>query len=152
MTSAASSKTAEAESAKTLPKVSIQTGQTQTSLGWSLFGGSEEGTQTPSGIRQRLEIKYCACLVLGGHNRRPLDPERIHNPQLKTLAGAAMTLRDFTIQDLTQCTGRLGEVAGSVLLATLERPVWNDDDLRLMAVLEQLEALQRRAMRGGKTL
>lgn len=121
----------------------------QTTLGFSLFVDPLAGSGTVSEIRQRLELKYCAAMATGGANGFPLDPRRIRDTRLRTLAAAGMTLRNWTPQDLVRCTGNLEGHAASVLITTLEKPIWGPEDFNLMNLLERLEAAQARALGGG---
>lgn len=124
----------------------------QTTLGSSLFVDPLAGAATVSEIRHRLELKYCACIATGGTNGFPLDVRRIKDTRLRALAGAGMTLREWTVQDLVRCSGNLEGHAGTILMATLERPVWGPDDFRLLDLIERMEEMRITAMRGGRML
>jgi hypothetical protein len=123
-----------------------------TTLGSSLFYDPLAGTATVSEIRQRLELKYCACLATGGTNGFPLDVRRIKTDRLRTLAACSMLLRNWSVNDLLEITGNMELVAGGVLLATLDQPRWGPEDLLLMGMIEAVEDMQSRALRGGRTL
>ena len=123
-----------------------------TTLGRAVFECPLFGSLTVSEMRQQLEIKYCACLALKGTGGFPIDVRRIQNPHLRALAGAGMTLKNWTVQDLTRITGDLAPVAETVLLATLEEPEWGAHDLIVMGIIESLESMRSLSSTGGKTL
>jgi hypothetical protein len=126
--------------------------QISTTLGTTLFVDPLAGPGTISEIRQRLEVKYAACLATGGANGFPLHVNRIKDSRLRALAGAGMTLNQWSAQDLVQSTGNLEGHASSVLIATLEDPRWGPDDFRLMGIIEAMEGMRSRAMKGGNAL
>lgn len=121
-------------------------------LGWSLFYCPSGGASSLGGIRQRLELKLAACLATGGTNGFPVMPDRIKNPQLQTLIGAALSFRNWSIQDLIDCSGILEGPAASVLLATLDKPIWGSDDFHLFHWLERMEQLEAAAWKSGNLL
>jgi len=124
----------------------------ETSLGFSLFRDPLAGQSSIGDIRQRLELKYAACIVMGGTNGFPLHVNRIQNPKLRALAAVGMALKLWCIRDLIDCTGALEGPASSVLLATLESPIWGPDDFRLFDLIDKLEGMQTLALGGGRTL
>ena len=73
-------------------------------------------------------MKYATCLSLGGNNGFPVSITQIINPHFRQIAAAAMVAKEWTIEDLTECRDRLNGAAELILLATLEKPVWNEDD------------------------
>jgi hypothetical protein len=127
-------------------------GKQQTTLGSSLFFDPLAGAGGIADIRQRLELKYCAAVATGGANGFPLDVRRIKDPRLRALAGAGMTLKNWTVQDLVECGGSLTGHAASVLITTLEKSDWGPDDVRLMGAIESLEGMRNMALGGGRTL
>jgi hypothetical protein len=126
--------------------------QSETTLGWSLFRDPLYASFGISDIRQRLELKFAACCSLDGVGAHPIDHHRIRNPFLASLAGAGRILRGWNVSDLTQCHGMLEIPAETVLVATLECPIWGEDDVILLGLIEQIEAFQLRAERSGRTL
>lgn len=124
----------------------------ETSLGWSLFRDELSMPLSVGDIRQRLELKYCACLALGGLNGHPVDADRIVNPQLRSLGAVSRLLRNWSVKDLAEIDGLPALTAEAVLIATMENPVWGEDDGILMRCIERLEYLQDKADGSGKTL
>lgn len=123
-----------------------------TTLGWSLFYCPTGGACSLGCIRQRLELKYAACAATGGTNGFPLDVRRIDNPRLRQISAAGMACRGWSARDLTEYAGALEGPASSVLLATLNSPVWGKDDLSLLGLLEKMERLQTLAWKGDRIL
>ena len=127
-------------------------GRPKTSLGYSLFYCPTGGAHSIAGIRQRVELKFAACLATGGHHGNPVDIERIHDPRLRQLSACGMTCRNWSTADLVGCADELEGIAGSVLIATLDNPRWGQDDVALLGAIERLEYLESKAWRGGLLL
>lgn len=123
-----------------------------TTLGSSLFFDPLAGQVSLGDIRQRIELKYAACLASGGTNGFPLHVNRIQNLKLRALAAAGMVLKRWNVKDLIECTDGLACAADAVLIATLEKPKWSNDDFVLMNAIEKLENLQSMALGGGRSL
>jgi len=123
-----------------------------TTLGFSLFYCPTGGAHSIAGIRQRVELKFAACLATGEHHSPLVDIDRIHDPRLRQLSAAGMTCKGWSTADLIGCTGILEGAASSVLIATLDRPQWGSDDLALLSAIERLEALEAIAWKGGLLL
>ena len=123
-----------------------------TTLGSSIFFDPLAGQSSLGTLRQRIELKYAACIASGGTNGFPLHVNRIQNLKLRALAAAGMVLRKWCIADLIACTDGLEGPAVSVLVTTLEKPIWGSEDFRLFDYIEKLEAMQTRAVMGGNTL
>jgi len=123
-----------------------------TTLGSSIFFDPLAGQSSLGTLRQRVELKYAACIASGGTNGFPLHVKRIQNLKLRALAAAGMVLRKWCVADLIACTNGLEGPATSVLIATLEKPTWGPEDFHLFDYIEKLEAMQARAVAGGNTL
>lgn len=126
--------------------------QSVTTLGWSLFEDGIYGSRTISDIRNQLEIKYAACLAIGGNNGHPLSIDVIQNPFLRQFAACGAVCKNWSLKDLTEVEDKLQIPAEEVLLATLERPVWGVDDVYLYNTLTYIGGLQNKAKRGGRSL
>lgn len=124
----------------------------ETTLGRSIFTDGIFGSRTIPDIRNQIEIKLVACLAMGGTNGFPVSPDRIQNPIYKQIAAAAMSSKGWNIKDLTECVGRLCIPASGILIATLEEPIWGEDDSILMDMIESLESMEIASRKGGRTL
>lgn len=124
----------------------------ESTLGWSLFRDPLSMPFCIADIRSRLELKYCSCIAMGGLNGHPVDPDCIQNPYLRSLGAIGRLLKNWSIQDLTEIHGLPSLTAEAVLIATLENPVWGADDVALFRVIEQIERLQSKAEKGGRSL
>jgi len=126
----------------------------ETSLGKSLFFDPLDGQARLGDLRARLELKYAACLVNGKTNGCPLYVNRIKNLKLRAIAASGMIFHDrgWSVKDLLACTDGLEGPADSVLIASLEKPVWGEHDFYLFGLIEALESLQTLALGGGRTL
>lgn len=89
--------------------------------------------------RRRLEMRYCACLAVGGSNGCPLSVDRILDPKLRALAGAGMTFKDWSVADLENCTGDLRVTALEVAAAARQNPRWTAADYHAFAAIEKAE-------------
>ena len=125
---------------------------TDTTLGRSIFQDGIFGARTLPGIKNEIELKYAACLSTGGNNGFPLDISQIENLLFRQIAAAAVSSKEWTIQDLAGCQGQLAIPAEGLLIATLENPIWGEDDFHLFRLLQSLKAYQSKALRGGRTL
>jgi hypothetical protein len=123
-----------------------------TTLGFSLFRDPLYPFFSISDIRHRIELKYAACVALDGLDGHPIGPDRIHNPHLRSLGSLGRILKNWNVRDLAEVQGLPALTAEAVLIATLESPVWGEDDVALLGYIERLENLQARAERGGRTL
>lgn len=122
------------------------------STGWALVR-SPGGDPLPAcDMRGMLETKLAACLALG--QQCPIHPDRIRNPYLRALVACGLIFhrRGWGIDDLRKCWGHMEGPAGSVLLATLDRPVWGPNDYHLLAAIERMETLTNSALASGRTL
>lgn len=124
----------------------------ETTLGWSIFSDGICGARPLPDIRNQIELKLAACLATGGTDGFPITPDRIRNPLFRQLVGAGMSLKGWNVKDLAGCTGRLAIPAEGVLIATLEEPVWGEDDAVLFRLLESIESLEIKSTKGGRTL
>ena len=70
----------------------------------------------------------------------------------RSLVAYGMLVKDWSLKDLTECTGRLEGAASLVLIASLEKPVWGQADYLLLETLERMEQFQNSACRSGRTL
>lgn len=125
---------------------------TETTLGRSIFQDGIFGARTLPGIKNEIELKYAACLSTGGNNGFPLDISQIENPLFRQIAAAAVSSKEWTIQDLAGYHERLAIPAEVVLIATLEKPEWGEDDIHVHRLLQKLGAYERKALGGGLTL
>jgi hypothetical protein len=123
-----------------------------TTLGFSLFRDPLYPFFSISDIRQRIELKYAACVALDGLDGHPIDPDRIRNPHLRSLGSLGRILKNWSVRDLAEVDGLPAHAADAVLIATLERPAWGEDDVALLGYIERLENLQSKAERSGRTL
>ena len=123
-----------------------------TTLGSSIFYHPLAGQSSLGDIRQRIELKYAACIASGGTNGFPLHVKRIQNLKLRALAAAGMVLKKWSVRDLIACTDGLQGPASAVLVETLENPKWGPDDFALFDLVEKLEGMQTMAVKGGRTL
>jgi len=89
--------------------------------------------------RRRLEIRYCACLAVGGSNGCPLSADRIHDSKLRALAGAGMSFKDWSVADLENCTGDLRTTALEVAGLARQYPRWTAADFHAFAAIEKAE-------------
>lgn len=124
----------------------------KTTLGRSLFYDALCGAYCITDIRHKLEIKLAACVATGGTNGCPILPHRVKNEAIRSLVFGGMNWMDWNLRDLLKCTGRLESAAALVLLATLEKPIWGQDDCYLLETIERLEYYQNLAWKGGLTL
>lgn len=124
----------------------------ETTLGESLFHDPLAGQSSLGDLRARIELKAAACAVLGRFNGWPVHVNRIRNLKLRALVSCGMIFRNWSVKDLLECADGLEGPADSVLLATLERPRWGPEDFNLLGLIERMEALQCRALGGGRTL
>lgn len=120
--------------------------------GKSVFYGPRGYGNSVSEIRHALEIKLAACLAAGGTNGCPVQPHRIKDVHLRQIIAAAMLCKEWNPKDLTECTGPLQGPATTVLLATLDRPIWGASDYHILAMVEKLESFKNAAWKGGMTL
>ena len=123
-----------------------------TTLGRSIFSDGIYGARTLPGIKNEMELKYAACLSIGGNNGFPLDISQIENPLFRQIAAAAVSSKEWTIQDLAGCHERLAIPAEVVLIATLEKPVWGEDDQQVFRLLRTLQSYEQKSQQGGRTL
>lgn len=120
--------------------------------GGSLFYDPLTGPKRLGYIRFELERKLAACVALGGTGGYPIQPHRIKTAAFRSLVNAGMQFWNWSCKDLTECTGRLESAAVSVLMATLDRPIWGQADYLLMEALERMEQLQAGAWNSGRAL
>jgi|GEM_PF-5555581 len=123
-----------------------------TTLGRSIFQDGIYGSRTISDIRNQLELKYATCLSTGSANGFPIDITEIENPLFRQISAAAVSSKGWTIKDLVECHDRLAIPAEGILIATLESPIWGEDDVHVFHLLRTLKAYQRKSQHGGRTL
>lgn len=120
--------------------------------GRSLFYDPITGQKRLGDIRFELEKKLAVCVATGGTRGYPVQPHRIKTPEFRSLVAYGMLLSNWTVKDLTECSGRLDGAASLVLIASLERPIWGQADYLLLETLERMETLQSSAWGSGRTL
>jgi hypothetical protein len=120
--------------------------------GRSVFYDSLTGAKTITDIRFALELKLAICMATGGSNGSPVMPDRIKNPEFRSLISYGMLLKNWTLQDVARCTDRLEGAAALVLVNSFEKPVWGWSDVAVLGAIEKLEHYQNFANRSGLTL
>lgn len=128
------------------------TTENKTTLGWCIFNDGIYGARPLIDIRNQIEVKLAACLAMGGTNGFPISPDRIRNPFFRQIVSAGMSAKGWNVKDLAGCVGRLAIPTETVLIATLEEPVWGEDDAVLFRLLESIEGLEVKSTNGGRTL
>lgn len=120
--------------------------------GRSLFDDPLRGPKRISEIRFELEKKLAVCVATGGTNGCPIQPRRIKNPMFRSLVAFGMLLKNWTLKDLTECTGQLEGAASLVLMASMEKPIWGASDYYLLETIERLEQFEQSARGSGVRL
>lgn len=120
--------------------------------GRSLFYDPLTGAHRLGDIRFNLERKLAVCVATGGTNGYPIQPHRIKTPEFRSLVAYGMIFNNWSLKDLTECTDRLEAPAASILITSLEKPIWGQADYLLLETLERLEQLQSSAWGSGRAL
>jgi hypothetical protein len=120
--------------------------------GRSVFYDSLTGAKAITDIRFSLELKLAICMATGGSNGSPVMPDRIKNPEFRSLISYGMLLKEWSLKDVAQCTDRLEGAAALVLVNSFEKPVWGWSDVAVLGAIEKLESYQEAAWEKGITL
>lgn len=120
--------------------------------GRSVFYDALTGAKAITDIRFSLELKLAICMATGGSNGSPVMPERIKNPEFRSLIAYGMLLKEWSLKDVAKCTDRLEGAAALVLVNSFEKPVWGRSDAAVLGILEKLESYQQAAWEKGITL
>jgi hypothetical protein len=123
--------------------------QNETTLGLEIFR-----SRHISNIRNQLERKALTCVLIGGsrHDHLPA-PIQIDNKLLRGVYYLARIVKKP--KDLLLLDGETGDIARHCyrdgippILTESPTPIFGEDDLRLLGLIDQIETLEEKAMKG----
>ena len=123
---------------------------TTTTLGLEIFR-----TRNISDIRHQLERKAITCALIGGSSPEHLPiPIQIDDDILRGIYHLARLTREP--KQLLSLSGEIGDIARHCymdgippILTPSPTPIFGEDDLHLLELVDQIEELETKAMKGG---